>query len=137
MWSEPSLQRRTAGLLCCSGGRTRLAPRRTMPSARQERSRVRQRAGRKSIPKIEPYLADPVLDVRLEAVKAIVDIGTQRSLDPLIKATARQRSRNPDSRHRRPGEFLCARLREDRADGVAAARWARPSRANSPTPTIR
>jgi HEAT repeat protein len=39
-----------------------------------------------SIPKIEPYLSDPVLDVRLEAVKAIADIGTQRSLDPLIKA---------------------------------------------------
>ena len=27
------------------------------------------------------------MDVRREAVKAIVDIGTQRSLDPLIKAT--------------------------------------------------
>jgi HEAT repeat protein len=39
-----------------------------------------------AIPKIEPYLSDPVLDVRLEAVKAIADIGTQRSLDPLIKA---------------------------------------------------
>ncbi len=27
------------------------------------------------------------MDVRREAVKAIVDIGTQRSLDPLVKAT--------------------------------------------------
>ncbi len=43
--------------------------------------------GSEIIPKLEPYLSDPDLDVRLEAVKAIVDIGTQNSLDPLIKAT--------------------------------------------------
>jgi HEAT repeat protein len=43
-------------------------------------------AGSEIIPKLEPYLADPDVDVRLEAVKAIVEIGTQRSLDPLIKA---------------------------------------------------
>jgi HEAT repeat protein len=39
-----------------------------------------------TIPKLEPYLNDQDVDVRLEAVKAIVDIGTQRSLDPLIGA---------------------------------------------------
>src|ERR1700680_1529457 len=44
-------------------------------------------AGSEIIPKLEPYLADPDVDVRLEAVKAIVEIGTQRSLDPLIEAT--------------------------------------------------
>lgn len=44
-------------------------------------------AGSEIIPKLEPYLADPDLDVRREAVKAIVDIGTQSSLDPLIQAT--------------------------------------------------
>ena len=43
--------------------------------------------GSEIIPKLEPYLSDPDLDVRREAVKAIVDIGTQASLDPLIKAT--------------------------------------------------
>jgi HEAT repeat protein len=43
-------------------------------------------AGSEIIPKLEPYLSDPDVDVRLEAVKGIVDIGTQRSLDPLIKA---------------------------------------------------
>jgi HEAT repeat protein len=42
--------------------------------------------GSEIIPKIEPYLSDPDVDVRREAVKALVDIGTQRSLDPLIKA---------------------------------------------------
>ena len=44
--------------------------------------------GSEIIPKLETYLVDPDVGVRLEAVKAIVDIGTQRSLDPLIKATA-------------------------------------------------
>jgi HEAT repeat protein len=45
------------------------------------------KGGSSAIEKIEPYLSDPVLDVRTEAVKAVVEIGTQRSLDPLIKAT--------------------------------------------------
>src|SRR6202022_4767540 len=40
------------------------------------------------ISRIEPFLSDPDLDVRLEAVKAIVDIGTQASLNPLIKASS-------------------------------------------------
>jgi HEAT repeat protein len=43
--------------------------------------------GSEIIPKIEPYLSDPDVDVRREAVKAIVDIGTQRSLDPLAAAS--------------------------------------------------
>lgn len=43
--------------------------------------------GSEMIPKIAPYLSDPDISVRLEAVKAIVDIGTESSLDPLIKAT--------------------------------------------------
>lgn len=44
--------------------------------------------GSEMIPRIEPYLSDPDVGVRREAVKAIVDIGTQSSLDPLVKATA-------------------------------------------------
>lgn len=40
-----------------------------------------------AIPKLQIYLSDPDIDVRVEAVKAIVDIGTQHSLDPLIQAT--------------------------------------------------
>jgi|SRR5271165_2801407 len=39
-----------------------------------------------TIPKLEPYLNDQDTDVRREAVKAIVDIGTERSLGPLAKA---------------------------------------------------
>ena len=57
------------------------------PKQRAKIVRELSKGGSDSIPKIEPYLSDPVLDVRLEAVKAIAYIGTQRSLDPLIKAT--------------------------------------------------
>jgi HEAT repeat protein len=46
------------------------------------------KGGSGEISRIEPFLTDPDLDVRLEAVKAIVDIGTQASLNPLIKATS-------------------------------------------------
>jgi HEAT repeat protein len=44
------------------------------------------KGGSENIPKIEPFLSGASVDVRLEAVKAIAGIGTQRSLDPLIKA---------------------------------------------------
>ena len=46
------------------------------------------KGGSGEISRIEPFLTDPDLDVRLEAVKAIVDIGTQASLNPLIKASS-------------------------------------------------
>lgn len=45
-----------------------------------------------AIPSLAKFLDDPSFDVRSDAVKAIVNIGTQRSLDPLIKAT---RDRDP------------------------------------------
>jgi HEAT repeat protein len=45
------------------------------------------RQGSSAIPKIAPLLKDPILDVRIEAVKALVDVDTQYSLDPLIQAT--------------------------------------------------
>lgn len=52
-------------------------------------SRIRSDAKRDSqaIPILAKYLNDPDVDVRDEAVRAIVNIGTQYSLDPLIKAT--------------------------------------------------
>jgi HEAT repeat protein len=40
-----------------------------------------------AIPALAQYLGDPNRDIRVEAVKAIVKIGTEDSLDPLIKAT--------------------------------------------------
>lgn len=60
------------------------------PDAKQRVKSVHEMAktgGSEMIPRIAPYLSDPDVSVRLEAVKAIVDIGTQSSLDPLIKAT--------------------------------------------------
>ena len=44
------------------------------------------KAGANNLPKIEPFLDDSDINVRIEAVKAITDIGTQRSLEPLVKA---------------------------------------------------
>jgi HEAT repeat protein len=45
------------------------------------------KAGSGAIPRLAKLLADPNLEIRLEAVKQIVAIGTQYSLDPLVQAT--------------------------------------------------
>jgi HEAT repeat protein len=50
------------------------------------------KAGSSAIPKLAEYLKNPDREVRLEAVKQIGEIGTVRSLDPLISA-----SRDSDS----------------------------------------
>lgn len=39
-----------------------------------------------AIPKLAPYVSDPDLGVRIEAVKALVDIGGPKTVDPLVKA---------------------------------------------------
>jgi HEAT repeat protein len=70
------------------------APDQTQPPPDDAKARAKavreygKSGGSEIIPKLEPYLSDPDVDVRREAVKALVDIGTQRSLDPLIKATS-------------------------------------------------
>jgi HEAT repeat protein len=46
------------------------------------------REGSVAIPKLQPLLSDPDIEVRNEAVKATVEIGTQHSLNPLIQATS-------------------------------------------------
>ena len=43
--------------------------------------------GSSAMPQLAAYLKDPLRDVRVEAVKQIVEIGTARSLDPLVAAT--------------------------------------------------
>jgi HEAT repeat protein len=45
------------------------------------------KAGPPAIPRLQDLLKNPSVDVRVEAVKQITEIGTQRSLDPLILAT--------------------------------------------------
>lgn len=59
------------------------------PDPKQRERAVRELAKRspEAIPQIEPYLSDPVLDVRLEAVKALTDLGTGDSVPPLLRAT--------------------------------------------------
>ena len=49
--------------------------------------REQGKRGSEAIPSMTNYLSDPDLEVRQEAVKAIVNVGTQYSLDPLIRAT--------------------------------------------------
>lgn len=41
-----------------------------------------------AVPKLAPYVGDPDLGVRIEAVKALVDIGGPKTIDPLVKACA-------------------------------------------------
>ncbi len=45
------------------------------------------KGGSNALPKLQELLKNPDPDIRVEAVKAITEIGTQRSLDPLILAT--------------------------------------------------
>ena len=54
---------------------------------RRRAARSLARQGADAIPQLAPLLADVDLEVRIEAVKALVEIGTQNSLDPLIGAT--------------------------------------------------
>lgn len=44
--------------------------------------------GSNALPRLQELLRNPDLEIRLEAVKAITDVGTQGSLAPLIQATA-------------------------------------------------
>jgi HEAT repeat protein len=57
------------------------------PPAKPKDVRDAARQGSSALPKLAEYLKDPLRDVRVEAVKQIVAIGTARSLDPLIAAT--------------------------------------------------
>ncbi len=43
--------------------------------------------GQDAIPKIDPYVSDVDLSVRIEAVKALMDIGGPKTVDPLVRAT--------------------------------------------------
>jgi HEAT repeat protein len=43
--------------------------------------------GSSAIPRLQELLKNPSRDVRIEVVKQLTEIGTQRSLDPLIQAT--------------------------------------------------
>ncbi len=57
------------------------------PKQRTRTVRDLAKRGEDSIPQIVPYISDPDLGVRVEAVKALVEIGGPKTLDPLVKAT--------------------------------------------------
>jgi HEAT repeat protein len=56
-------------------------------SVRPKDVREAAKAGSSAIPKLQEFLKDPNVDVRVEAVKQITEIGPPRSLDPLLLAT--------------------------------------------------
>lgn len=70
-------------VLCALIGAAQDAP---APKQRMRSVRELAKQGSPAIPKIQEYLKDEDVDVRREAVKALAEIGTQRSLDPLIFA---------------------------------------------------
>jgi len=49
--------------------------------------RAMGKGGANALPQLTALLTNPDVDIRREAVKQIAEIGTQRSLDPLIQAT--------------------------------------------------
>jgi HEAT repeat protein len=57
------------------------------PPTRPKDVRELAKAGQPAIPKLQELLKDPDKEVRLEAVKQLVEIGSQHSLDPLLMAT--------------------------------------------------
>jgi HEAT repeat protein len=57
------------------------------PGERRKTARALARQGAQAIPKLAVLVSDPDLEVRVEAVKSLVEVDTQYSLDPLVKAT--------------------------------------------------
>ena len=57
------------------------------PAERKRAARELTAQGTAALPHLTQLLSDPDVEVRVEAVKAIVEIDTQHSLDPLIQAT--------------------------------------------------
>lgn len=75
-FSPPGLQAQVEDL-------THSQPKRRMRAAKQ----LARTGEARFIPELAKLLKDPVLDVRMEAVSSITQIGTQDSLEPLIAAT--------------------------------------------------
>jgi HEAT repeat protein len=56
------------------------------PKERRRAVRDLAKQGQDSIPQIAAYLKDPDIDIRVEAVKALVDIGGPKTVDALVAA---------------------------------------------------
>jgi HEAT repeat protein len=83
-----SLSRRSVGFCLCIALAAFCSAADDPVKAQVKAIRELGKGGSENIPKIEPSLSDAAVEVRLEAVKAISGIGTQRSLDPLVKAAS-------------------------------------------------
>src|SRR5580700_9822328 len=77
------MRRTLAVLLACSTIFLAVAQNVVRPKDVRDAAKV----GSSALPKLTEYLKNPDREVRLEAVKQIAEIGTVRSLDPLISAT--------------------------------------------------
>src|SRR5580700_4620338 len=77
------MRRTLAVLLACSTIFLAVAQNVVRPKDVRDAAKV----GSSAIPKLTEYLTNPDREVRLEAVKQIGEIGSARSLDPLISAT--------------------------------------------------
>jgi HEAT repeat protein len=58
----------------------------TDPKQRAKTVREMAKQGQDSIPRIEPYVSDPDLNVRVEAVKTLMDLGGPKTVNPLLIA---------------------------------------------------
>ena len=78
-------------LVVCSLCLVKLVPAQSEDSynANERILRIRQLGKKDSsvLPALTPYLSESNRDIRVEAVRAIVRVGSERSLDPLVKAT--------------------------------------------------
>ncbi len=90
------------------------------PDARERRraARALEKQGSSAIPQLEKLLSDADLEVRIEAVKALVGIGTQHSLDPLIAAS---RDRDPEIQIRASDGLVNFYLPGFARDGLSAS----------------
>jgi HEAT repeat protein len=75
-----------AALFLCSALQAQDAAQSAGERRRTVQTLVRQ--GPQAIPKVAQFVTDPDLNVRIEAVKGLVDLDTGASLDPLIQATS-------------------------------------------------
>ena len=76
-----------------------------------------------------PIVTDTDLSVRIEAVKSLDDIGGPKTVDALVQAAQRYRSRDPDPRHRRLGQRLSAGLSQKPASAALCSASGTPIKA--------
>ena len=80
---------RFVAVLCIVSAHSLFAQNESRYTTKERVSRIRELGQRSAsvLPTLTPYLSDPDPNIRLEAVKSIVRIGTTASLDPLVSAT--------------------------------------------------